>query len=84
MAMGSTANQNIGTVKSTCKGLEVSPSKSSGSSPIYHGGSKATGKGVSEHTGKFASAGKTTRPNPKGTKTGFGKKNLMAGKSRGR
>jgi hypothetical protein len=83
MAMGSTANQNIGTVKSTCKSLEVSPSCHSKSSPIAHGGTRAVGHGVKEHTGKLAH-GSTTRPKPRGTAHHMGKKDLMAKKSRGR
>ncbi len=84
MAMGTSAHQGISAVKSTCDSLEVSPSHKSATSPIYHGGHKATGKGVSAHTGKLASKGKSTRPNPRGTKTRGGAKDLMNQKSHGR
>ena len=85
MANGKSAHENIGAVKSTVHGLEISPSCHSATSPIAHGGSRAIGHGARTlQTGKFASHGKTTRPKPHGTKTGFGKKNLMAGKSHGR
>lgn len=83
MAHGSTAHESIAAVKATVGNLEVSPSHCSASSPIAHGGSKATGHGVKSKTaGRFG--GKTTRPKPHGTSKGDGKKNLMAGKSHGR
>jgi hypothetical protein len=54
MANGGTAHEHIGTVKSTVKGLEISPSHHSASSPIAHGGSRATGHGVgTPSTGKL-------------------------------
>lgn len=86
MANGKSAHDTIEHVKSTIYGLEVSPSCHSATSPIAHGGSRAVGHGVGAHqtTGQFASHGKTTRPKPHGTKTGFGKKNHMANKSSGR
>jgi hypothetical protein len=83
MAMGSSAHQGIGAVKSTCNTLEVSPSHKSPTSPIYHGGSKAVGHGVKHTTGKLAH-GTTTRPKPKGTKHTIGKKDMHAQKSHGR
>jgi len=83
MANGTTAHSTVEAVKSTCKGLEASPSCHSPSSPIYHGGTRAIGHGAKEHTGKLAH-GKTTRPKPKGTRHGMGKKDLMAEKSHGR
>ena len=53
MAMGSTANQNIGTVKSTCNSLEVSPSHRSQTSNVYASG----GQTPKQH--KHSSGGKT-------------------------
>ena len=84
MAMGKTAHVGCSEVVSHVNSLEISPSQHSPTSPIAHGGSKATGHGVSAHTGKFASHGKTTRPKPRGTKTGFGKKSHSFQKSTGR
>lgn len=43
-------------VRSCTKGLEISPSKSSSSSPIAHGGSKAHGKGAKGTSSKLSSA----------------------------
>jgi hypothetical protein len=45
-------------VKSICRGLETSPSKSSASSPIYHGGSKSVGRGGKSTSSKLGSAHK--------------------------
>lgn len=84
MAVGTTAHMSTTEVANQCKSLEVSPSCHSPSSPIYAGGSKATGHGVKAHTGALNSAGKTTRPKPHGTKTTIGKKEMMHQKSRGR
>ncbi len=81
MAMGTSAHQGIGAVKSTCNSLEVSPSHKSATSPIYHGGTRATGHGVKEHTKKLKHG--TTRPKPRGTHV-EGKKSMTAGKSHGR
>jgi hypothetical protein len=57
MAMGSTANQNIGTVKSTCASLEVSPSHKSQTSNVYASGGhtvkqKKHSSGGKTHAGK--------------------------------
>jgi hypothetical protein len=84
MAMGKTAHTGCSEVVSHVNALEISPSQHSPTSPIARGGSEATGHGVSAHTGRFASHGKTTRPKPRGTKTGFGKKNMTTQKSHGR
>lgn len=83
MAHGVTAHESIAAVKSTVSNLEISPSHRSASSPIAHGGSKATGHGVKSHSGKLAH-GSTTRPKPKGTKHHMGKKEMMNQKSHGR
>lgn len=53
--MGTDTNMSPEKVKSICHGLEVSPSKSTRSSPIYHGGSKAHGKGAAGTSSKLAS-----------------------------
>jgi hypothetical protein len=84
MANGKTAQETIGAVKSHIDSLEVSPSHRSATSPIAHGGTRAVGHGATGHTGKFAAKGKTTRPNPRGTKTGFGKKDHSYQKTHGR
>jgi hypothetical protein len=86
MANGSTAHENIGTVRNVCSGLEVSPSHHSATSPIAHGGSRAVGHGSStKSTGTLARKGKNhTRGNPRGTKTHIGKKNMHFQKSTGR
>jgi len=55
--MASGTDMSVEHVKSCTKGLEISPSKSSASSPIAHGGSKAHGKGAAKGKGsKFAEA----------------------------
>ena len=82
MANGGTAHEHIGTVKSTCDGLEISPSHHSATSPIAHGGSRAVGHGVTEKTHKLNHG--TTRGKPRGTKTGMGKKSHSFQKSSGR
>lgn len=86
MANGGTAHEHIGAVKSTVGGLERSPSHRSATSPIAHGGSRATGHGVTtKKTGTLSHKGKNhTRGNPRGSKTHIGKKNMMTQKSRGR
>ena len=85
MANGKSAHDTVEHVRQTCHGLEVSPSCHSDTSPIAHGGTRAVAHGKHpEHTGKFDAKGKDTRPNPRGTKTGFGKKSHMANKSSGR
>jgi len=84
MANGRSGHEHVESVKSTVDCLECSPSHHSVTSPIAYGGSRAVGHGVSEKTGKFASHGKTTRPKPRGTKTGFGKKSHSFQKSTGR
>lgn len=84
MANGATAQSTVGAVKSTCYGLESSPSCHSATSPIAHGGTRSVAHGAhAEHSSKLAH-GSTTRPKPKGTKHHMGKKNLMANKSHGR
>jgi hypothetical protein len=83
MANGGTAHEHIGTVKSTVAGLEKSPSHRSASSPIYHGGSRATGHGVGTPTTGKLSHG-STRGKPRGTKTHIGKRKMMTQKSKGR
>jgi len=84
MANGSTAHATHKEVRATSRSLEISPSLDSPQSPIYHGGTKATGHGAKAHTGALSSHGKTTRPKPHGTKTGLGKKSHMHQKSSGR
>jgi hypothetical protein len=81
MAQGKTSNMSVAEVCSISHSLETSPSKTSPSSPIYSGGSKATGRGAGESTAKLKHG--TTRPKPRGTRV-EGKKNLMSGKTRGR
>ena len=44
--MGTDTNLSPEKVKGICNSLEVSPSHHSKSSPIYHGGKKAHGKGA--------------------------------------
>lgn len=83
MANGKTAHEHIGAVKSTIGGLEISPSHRSATSPIAHGGSRATGHGAgTPSTGKLSHG--STRGKPRGTKTHIGKKHMMNQKSRGR
>ncbi len=53
MAMGTTANQSIGAVKSTCNSLEVSPSQRSQTSNVFASG----GQTAKAH--KHSGAGKT-------------------------
>lgn len=85
MAHGSAANSNIGQVKATVSTLEVSPSHHSATSPIYHGGARATGHGSStKTTGKLSSHGNKTRGKPTGTTTHIGKKSHSFQKSKGR
>jgi hypothetical protein len=85
MANGTTAHQNIASVKATCDGLECSPSHHSATSPIAHGGTRAVGHGVSETTRTLSKTGKNhTRGNPRGSKTDIGKKHLMHQKTHGR
>jgi hypothetical protein len=54
--MATGTDMSVESVKSCSKGLEISPSKSSASSPIAHGGSKAHGKGAKATGSKLASA----------------------------
>jgi hypothetical protein len=63
MAMGSTANQAIGTVKSTCNSLEVSPSHKSATSPVYNKGreQKPPHRG---HSGKTHAGHRGTKETP--------------------
>ena len=53
MAMGTSAHQGIGTVKSTCNSLEVSPSQRSQTSNVYASG----GQTAKQH--KHSGGGKT-------------------------
>jgi len=82
MAVGKTVHMSTSEVAAQCKSLEVSPSCHSATSPIYHGGSRATGHGVSTRATSKMKHG-TTRPMPRGTHV-EGKKNMMHQKSRGR
>lgn len=82
MANGMSGHETVEHVKSTCNGLECSPSKSSPQSPIAHGGTRATGHGAKGTTSKLNHG--TTRGKPRGTKTDMGKKSHSFKKSSGR
>jgi len=84
MANGSTAHGNVKEVRNHSLSLEVSPSKSSQSSPIAHGGHSATSKSARRHEHTSQLKHGTTRPKPKGTKVRGSKTDMMNQKSHGR
>lgn len=64
MAHGSTANQSIGAVKSTCDGLEVSPSHKSSTSNVYASGGHTVKQKKHSGSGKTHSGSRGTKETP--------------------
>ncbi len=64
MAMGTTANQSIGAVKSTCNSLEVSPSQRSQTSNVFASGGHTVKQKKHSSSGKTHAGKRETKETP--------------------
>jgi len=64
MAMGTSAHQGIGTVKSTCNSLEVSPSQRSQTSNVYASGGHTVKQAKHSGAGKTHAGKRGTKETP--------------------